>query len=119
LVFSGPSGWLNDGGGEVDSASFYQSAPFRVNRDSIVRAQYQLMRRGYYRGRVDGRYGRQMAFAVQPFQSSAGLPPTGRLNAETLEALGSSDGHFAYLAPASRGYETWMPMKKFKTASGK
>ena len=77
------------------------------------------MRRGYYRGRVDGRYGRQMAFAVQPFQSSAGLPPTGRLNAETLEALGSSDGHFAYLAPASRGYETWMPMKKFKNGKWK
>ncbi|PYK33411.1 MAG: hypothetical protein DME58_04160 [Verrucomicrobia bacterium] len=31
------------------SASFYQSAPFRVNRDSIVGAQYQLMSRGYYR----------------------------------------------------------------------
>ena len=60
-----------------------------------------------------------MAFAVQAFQSSAGLPPTGRLDAETLEALGSSDAHFAYLPPVSRGYETWMPMKKFKTASGK
>ena len=33
---------------------------------------------------------------------------------ETLEALGSSDADFAYLAPASRGYETWMPVRKFK-----
>jgi peptidoglycan hydrolase-like protein with peptidoglycan-binding domain len=96
------------------SASFYQSAPFRVNRRSIAVAQYQLMSRGYYRGRVDGKYGRQMAFAVRAFQSSAGLPPTGRLDTETLEELGSSDADVAYFAPASRGYEAWMPVRKFK-----
>ncbi len=39
------------------SASFYQSAPLRVNRRIIAEAQYQLMSRGYYRGRVDGKYG--------------------------------------------------------------
>src|SRR5262245_19464878 len=36
------------------SASFYQSAPFRMNRLTIAGAQYQLVSRGYYRGRVDG-----------------------------------------------------------------
>jgi Putative peptidoglycan binding domain len=39
------------------SASFYQSAPLRVNRRIIAAAQYQLMSRGYYRGRVDGKNG--------------------------------------------------------------
>jgi peptidoglycan hydrolase-like protein with peptidoglycan-binding domain len=96
------------------SASFYQSTPFRVNRRSIAVAQYQLMSRGYYRGRVDGKYGRQMTFAVRAFQSSAGLPPTGRLDAQTLDALQISDANFAYEAPASRGYDTWMPVQKFK-----
>ena len=96
------------------SASFYQSAPLRVNRRIIAAAQYQLMSRGYYRGRVDGNHGSQTAFAVRAFQSSAGLPATGRLDMETLEALGSSDADFAYLAPASRQYETWMPVRKFK-----
>jgi peptidoglycan hydrolase-like protein with peptidoglycan-binding domain len=96
------------------SASFYQSVPVRVNRRSIAEAQYQLMSRGYYRGRVDGKYGHQTAFAVRVFQSSAGLPPTGRLDTETLEALGSPDADFAYLVPASRGFETWMPLRKFK-----
>src|SRR5512132_3814829 len=88
------------------SASFYQSTPLRVNRRIIAGAQYQLISRGYYRGRVDGRYGSRTAFAVRAFQSSAGLAPTGRLDMETLEALGSSDTDFAYLAPATRGYET-------------
>ena len=97
-----------------NAASFYQSAPLRVNRRTIAGAQYQLMSRGYYRGRVDGKYGRQTAFAVRAFQSSAGLPSTGRLDTQTLEALGSPDTDFAYLAPASRLYEAWIPVTKFK-----
>ena len=96
------------------SASFYQSAPFRMNRRTLAGAQYQLMNRGYYRGRVDGKYGRQMGFAVRAFQSSAGLPPTGRLDIETVKALGFSGTEFADSAPASRGNETWMPVTKFK-----
>jgi hypothetical protein len=96
------------------AASFYQSAPIRVNRRTIAEAQYQLMSRGYYRGRVDGNHGRQTAFAVLAFQSTAGLTATGRLDTETLEALGSSDAEFAHSAPPSGGYETWMPARKFK-----
>src|SRR6266404_5863886 len=96
------------------SASFYQSAPPRVNRRIIAGAQYQLMSRGYYRGRVDGKNGSRTAFAVRAFQSSAGIPPTGRLDVETLKALGSSDADVAYLAPAPRHYEAWIPVTKFK-----
>jgi len=97
------------------SASFYQSAPLRVNRRIIAGAQYQLMSRGYFSGRVNGKYGSRTAFAVRAFQSSAGLPPTGRLDIETVKALGSSDTDFASAAPpASRSYETWMPVTKFK-----
>lgn len=96
------------------SASFYQSAPIRINRQIIAGVQYQLMNHGYYRGRVDGKHGREMALALRAFQSSAGLPATGRLDTETLEALGGSDTNFAYSAPASPGYETWMPVRKFK-----
>ena len=101
------------------SASFYQSAPIRMNRRIIADLQYQLMSRGYYRGRIDGKYGRQMAFALRAFQSSAGLPSTGRLDNQTLDALGSSDSDFAFSAPATRGYETWMPVRKFKQGKWK
>jgi peptidoglycan hydrolase-like protein with peptidoglycan-binding domain len=97
------------------STSFYQSPPIRMNRSTIAGAQSQLMSRGYYRGRVDGKYGRETAFALRAFQASAGLPRTGRLDPQTLDALGSSDADFAYLAPpAPRGYETWMPARKLK-----
>ena len=96
------------------SASFYQAAPLRLNRRIIAGAQYQLMSRGYYRGRIDGRNGSRTAFAVRAFQSSAGLQPTGRLDIETVKALGSSDADLAYSAPAPRDYETWIPVTKFK-----
>jgi peptidoglycan hydrolase-like protein with peptidoglycan-binding domain len=96
-----------------------QPAPVRVNRRSIAEAQYQLMSHGYYRGRVDGKYGQDTAFALRAFQSSSGLPATGRLDTATLQALRSSDADFAYLAPPSRVYEFWMPVRKFKNSKWK
>ena len=96
------------------SASFYQPAPLPGNRRIIAAAQYQLMSRGYYRGRVDGKYGRQTAFVVRAFQSTEGLPPTGRLDTQTIEALGAVDMDLANLAPAPRTYEAWIPVTKFK-----
>lgn len=96
------------------SASFYQSAPPRVNRRTIAAAQYQLMRRGYYRGRIDGSYGARTAFGLRAFQSSMGLVPTGRLDMQTLDALTLAD---ANLAPGEREAslnEAWIPVRKFK-----
>ena len=98
----------------LSAASFYQSAPVRVNRRIIAESQYQLMSRGYYRGRIDGRYGRQTAFGLRAFQSSSGLVPTGRVDMETLNALGLSNTDLAYAAPTSRPNETWVPVTKFK-----
>jgi peptidoglycan hydrolase-like protein with peptidoglycan-binding domain len=96
------------------SASFYQSAPTRVNGRMIAGVQQQLMARGYYRGRVDGTYGPQTAFALRAFQSGTGLPPTGWLDMQTLDALGLSNPDLAYQAPVSHQYETWIPVTKFK-----
>jgi peptidoglycan hydrolase-like protein with peptidoglycan-binding domain len=101
------------------ATSFYQSAPLQVNRDIIARVQYQLMSRGYYRGRVDGKYGRQMSFALRTYQSRAGLVPTGRLDKETLDALRSSAESLVDSAPTSGGYEAWMPVRKFKNGKWK
>src|SRR5690349_21751878 len=72
------------------SPSFYESVPLRLNPRVIAAAQYELMSRGFFSGRVDGRWGARTAFAVRAFQSSAGLPATGGLDIETVKALGSS-----------------------------
>ena len=96
------------------SASFYQPAAPRMNRRTIAAAQYQLMRRGYYRGRIDGSYGPQTAFGLRAFQSSAGLVPTGRLDMQTLDALRLSDADLAYGGPEADLNEAWIPVRKFK-----
>lgn len=83
-------------------------------RAAVAEVQRQLMSRGYYRGRVDGRPGRQTAFALRAFQFQSGLPPTGRLDTTTLNALGLSNENLAYLEPAPRSYQTWVPVTKFK-----
>jgi peptidoglycan hydrolase-like protein with peptidoglycan-binding domain len=92
-----------------------KSVPRRVNaRMTIAAVQQQLISRGYYRSRVDGRYGRRTSFALRAFQLQSGLPPTGRLDPSTLNALGLSDANMAYLQPTPRSYETWVPITKFK-----
>jgi peptidoglycan hydrolase-like protein with peptidoglycan-binding domain len=92
-----------------------QSVPPRINaRTAVAEVQRQLMSRGYYRGRVDGRPGRRTAFALRTFQFQSGLPPTGRLDTSTLNALGLSNENLAYLEPAPRSYQTWVPVTKFK-----
>ena len=99
----------------VLSGNAYQSVPPRMNRRIIVaQMQRELMSRGYYWGRIDGSYGRRTAFAVRAFQSGSGLAPTGRLDASTLDALGLSNPNLAYVAPAPREYESWVPVVKFK-----
>ncbi len=95
--------------------ALYQPAPTRVNRRMVLaEVQRQLISRGYYRGRVDGRHGRRTALAVRDFQLQSGLPPTGRLDTSTLNALGLSNENLASLQPAPPQHETWAPVTKFK-----
>jgi peptidoglycan hydrolase-like protein with peptidoglycan-binding domain len=92
-----------------------QLLPRRVSKRVVfAEVQRQLISRGYYRGRIDGRYGRQTAFALAAFQAGAGLPPTGHLDMSTLSALGLSNENLAYLQPATRSSEVWVPVTKFK-----
>ena len=97
------------------SGALYPTAPPRMKRRMIVaEVQRQLLSRGYYGGRIDGSYRRRTAFALREFQLQSGLPPTGRLDTSTLQALGLSDASLAYLQPTSRLHETRVPVWKFK-----
>jgi len=46
-----------------------------------------LLRRGFYRGEIDGVYNSALEFSLRAYQSRIGLPVTGQLNLETLAAL--------------------------------
>jgi hypothetical protein len=59
------------------------------NADSTVAAtQDQLARQGYYRGELDGVFGSETRRAIMRYQTDHGLRVTGRLNLDTLHALG-------------------------------
>ena len=84
----------------------YELAPaeMHVHVRIVAEVQRQLRSRGYYRGWVDGRYGRGTAFAVRTFQSRLGISPTGQLDMRTLDALGLPDQNMAYLESAPSSY---------------
>ena len=70
----------------------YEMAPPELQRQIIAGAQILLRRRGFYKGETDGFYGRNLEFSVRAFQSRLGLPPNGRLDMDTLAALGMLPG---------------------------
>jgi len=90
----GPHGLQPETGGVFDETP-YAIAPPDLQRHVIVGAQTLLARRGLYRSAIDGVYGAGTAFAVRAFQSRVGIPPTGRLDMETLAALGLLPGQHA------------------------
>ena len=53
----------------------------------LAKAQKTLKGLGYYRGTVDGEFGRGTAAAIQQYQNENGLNVTGRLDNTTLTTL--------------------------------
>ncbi|MEP6937931.1 MAG: peptidoglycan-binding domain-containing protein, partial [Chthoniobacterales bacterium] len=77
---------------EVFADTPFETAPPPVQRQVILGAQTLLARRGYYRSGIDGVYGPGMEFALRAYQSRTGIPPNGRLDMDTLAALGLLPG---------------------------
>jgi peptidoglycan hydrolase-like protein with peptidoglycan-binding domain len=98
----GPHGLRPEVSGVFDGTP-YEIAPPDLQRHVIVGAQVLLARGGYYRSGIDGEYGPGTAAALRAFQLRAGLAPSGRLNMETLSALGLLPGqHGAAFPPPGR-----------------
>src|SRR5207237_9435024 len=90
-------------------------APPEMHVRIVAEVQRQLESRGYYRGGIDGRYGRGTAFAVRTFQLQSGILPSGQIDMRTFDAHGLPAENLAYLQSAPRRYESrvWV-QKKFK-----
>jgi peptidoglycan hydrolase-like protein with peptidoglycan-binding domain len=83
----------------------YEMAPPDLQRHVIVGAQALLARYGYYRSGIDGEFGPGTAAALRAFQARTGLLADGRLNMETLGALGLLPGQHG---PGFRGAPAWL-----------
>ena len=67
------------------------NAAVSLNPDQIRQLQQSLNDNGFDAGKVDGVFGPSTRAALRQFQSKAGLPPTGELDAQTLTAVGHGD----------------------------
>ena len=70
----------------------YETAPTELQQRVVVGAQTLLRRRGFYRGVSDGIFSPNLEFSIRAFQSRLGIAPNGRLDMETLAALGLLPG---------------------------
>jgi peptidoglycan hydrolase-like protein with peptidoglycan-binding domain len=70
----------------------YEMAPPELQQRVVVGAQTLLRRRGFYRGVSDGIFSPSLEFSIRAFQSRRGIVPNGRLDMETLAALGLLPG---------------------------
>ena len=68
----------------------------------IVKVQQALKAKGHDPGTVDGILGPNTIAALQAFQKSEGLDPSGRLDRGTLEKLGVQLTQFAPKQPARK-----------------
>ena len=90
----GPRGLNPETSGLFDGTPF-EVAPPDVQRRVIIGAQSLLARRGYYRSGIDGVFGPGMEFAVRAYQARFKIEQNGRLDMETLAALGLLPGQQA------------------------
>jgi hypothetical protein len=67
-------------------------APPELQHRVVVGAQTLLRRRGFYKGVSDGIFSPNLEFSIRAFQSRLGIVPNGRLDMETLAALGLLPG---------------------------
>ena len=70
----------------------YATAPPELQQRVVAGAETLLRRRGFYKGAGDGIFSPNLEFSIRAFQSRLGIVPNGRLDMETLAALGLLPG---------------------------
>ena len=65
-----------------------------IEDDDVFAAQVVLRKNGCYEGRLDGVLADGTVYAIKLFEANMGLRPTGKLGADTAEALRQSHDRF-------------------------
>lgn len=76
------------GGSSIFNGGPFAGAPPFVQTSVLGQTQALLSREGFYNGPVDGLPGQRTAEALLAYQAAYGLPRSGRLDANTVRALG-------------------------------
>lgn len=103
---------------QVDTARVFAGSPFEmappeVQERVVFGAQSLLARGGYYRSEIDGIFGPGTAAALRAYQIRVGLAATGRLDMDTLAALGLLPGQNRAGFPPRRRFMRPPPAMEF------
>lgn len=80
--------------GEPDFYAFlfsrtpFESASRETQEQTLTKVQNRLDENGFYTGEINGQPSEELQLSIVRFQKSLGLPRTGKLDMETLKALG-------------------------------
>jgi peptidoglycan endopeptidase LytE len=74
------------------AGTVYERAPAQIQENVLFAVQGELMRRGFYRGGIDGQLSPATTDAIVRFQQDEGMPITGRLDSDTLYELRALPG---------------------------
>jgi peptidoglycan hydrolase-like protein with peptidoglycan-binding domain len=77
---------------QLFAGTIYERSPAQVQENVLYAIQGELMRSGFFRGVIDGRLGPATSNAIIRLQQYTGLPVSGRLDNETLNALQAFPG---------------------------
>jgi peptidoglycan hydrolase-like protein with peptidoglycan-binding domain len=75
---------------QAPPAASQGNAAITMTKDEVRQLQQALNDNGFDAGEVDGVFGAQTSEALKRFQSKAGLPPTGKMDQQTLALVGLS-----------------------------
>ncbi len=95
----------NDDYGTLYRGTPYATAPREVQLDVLRKAQIQLGRRGFYKAPPDGVPGPATSEAISLYQDKRRLTRTGRLDLQTLSALGLLPGRSPDAPPLKPFYD--------------
>ncbi len=87
------------------AGTIYERSPPQVQENVLYAVQGELMRRGFFRGIIDGRPGPATSDAILRLQQEDGLPMSGRLDNETLNELRAFPGQRN--GPPEEGFRRW------------
>jgi peptidoglycan hydrolase-like protein with peptidoglycan-binding domain len=77
---------------QLFAGTIYEGAPDQIQENVLYAVQGELLRRGFFRGEINGRPGPATTYALVQMQEVEGLPVTGRLDNETLNDLRAFPG---------------------------
>jgi peptidoglycan hydrolase-like protein with peptidoglycan-binding domain len=87
---------------QLFAGTIYERSPAQIQENVLYAVQGELMRRGFFRGDIDGQLGPATSDAILRLQQEEGLPMSGRLDNETLNDLKAFPGQ--HNGPPERGF---------------